>query len=51
MRVILVTQLDASLDLLAARSGPNTVLAVADDLRVFFAVVGKSLLAKGATGR
>jgi hypothetical protein len=51
MRVILVTQLDAYLDLLAARSGPNTVLAVADDLRVFFAVVGKSLLAKGATGR
>ena len=34
-------QLDAYLEFLAVRSRPNTVLAVAYDLRVFFAVVGK----------
>jgi integrase/recombinase XerD len=37
-----VPQLDAYLEFLAARSRPNTVLAVAYDLRVFFAVVGKA---------
>jgi integrase/recombinase XerD len=36
-----VPQLDAYLEFLAARSRPNTVLAVAYDLRVFFTVVGK----------
>jgi integrase/recombinase XerD len=36
-----VPQLDAYLEFLAARSRPNTVLAVAYDLRVFFSVVGK----------
>jgi site-specific recombinase XerD len=36
-----VPQLDAYLEFLAARSRPNTVLAVAYDLSVFFAVVGK----------
>jgi integrase/recombinase XerD len=36
-----VPQLDGYLEFLAARSRPNTVLAVAYDLRVFFAVVGK----------
>jgi Phage integrase, N-terminal SAM-like domain len=34
-------QLDGYLEFLAARSRPNTVLAVAYDLRVFSAVVGK----------
>jgi site-specific recombinase XerD len=33
--------LDAYLEFLAARSRPNTVLAVAYDLKVFFTVVGK----------
>jgi integrase/recombinase XerD len=37
-----VPQLDAYLEFLGARSRPNTVLAVAYDLRVFFAVVGKA---------
>jgi hypothetical protein len=36
-----VAQLDAYLGFLGARPRPNTVLAVAYDLRVFFAVVGK----------
>jgi site-specific recombinase XerD len=36
-----VPQLDAYLEFLAVRSRPNTVLAVAYDLRVFFTVVGK----------
>jgi hypothetical protein len=36
-----VPQLDAHLAFLAARSRPNTVLAVAYDLRVFFTMVGK----------
>jgi site-specific recombinase XerD len=36
-----VPQLDAYLEFLAARSRPNTVLAVGYDLMVFFAVVGK----------
>lgn len=36
-----VPQLDGYLEFLAARSRPNTVLAVAYDLSVFFAVVGK----------
>ena len=34
-------QLDAYLEFVAARCRPNTVLAVAFDLKVFFAVVGK----------
>ena len=34
-------QLDVYLEFLAVRSRPNTVLAAAYDLRVFFAVVGK----------
>jgi hypothetical protein len=34
-----VPQLDAYLEFLAARSRPNTVLAVGYDLRVFFTVV------------
>src|SRR5215207_10027884 len=33
--------LDAYLEFVAARCRPNTVLAVAFDLKVFFAVVGK----------
>ncbi len=33
--------LDAYLEFLAGRSRPNTVLAVAYDLKVFFTVVGK----------
>jgi integrase/recombinase XerD len=37
-----VPQLDEYVRFLAARSRPNTVLAVAYDLRVFFAVVGKA---------
>jgi integrase/recombinase XerD len=37
-----VPLLDRYLDFLAARSRPNTVLAVAYDLRVFFAVVGRA---------
>jgi hypothetical protein len=36
-----VPPLDRYLDFLAVRSRPNTVLAVAYDLKVFFAVVGK----------
>jgi integrase/recombinase XerD len=36
-----VPLLDAYLEFLAVRSRPNTVLAVAYDLRVFFVVVGK----------
>src|SRR5262249_2214234 len=36
-----VPQLDGYLEFLAARSRPNRVLAVAYDVRVFFAVVGK----------
>jgi integrase/recombinase XerD len=36
-----VLQLDGHLEFLPARSRPNTVLAVAYDLKVFFAVVGK----------
>jgi integrase/recombinase XerD len=36
-----VPQLDAYLEFLEARSRPNTVLAVAYDLKVFFTVVGK----------
>ena len=33
--------LDAFLELVAARSRPNTVLACAFDLKVFFSVIGK----------
>jgi site-specific recombinase XerD len=36
-----VPQLDRYLEFIAVRSRPNTVLAVAYDLRVFFAAVGK----------
>jgi len=36
-----VALLDAYLEFLAVRSRPNTVVAVAYDLKVFFAVVGK----------
>src|SRR5262245_22635170 len=36
-----VPVLDRYLEFVATRSRPNTVLAVAYDLRVFFAVVGK----------
>src|SRR3954467_15735819 len=36
-----VAVLDAYLEFLAVRSRPNTVAAVAYDLKVFFAVVGK----------
>ena len=39
--VLGVPQLDTYLEFLAARSRPNTVLAVAYDLKVFFTVVGK----------
>jgi integrase/recombinase XerD len=46
-----VPQLDAYLEFLAARSRPNTVLAVAYDLRVFFAVVGKPPARVTALGR
>jgi len=37
-----VALLDAYLEFLAVRSRPNTVVAVAYDLKVFFAVVGKA---------
>jgi len=37
-----VVLLDAYLEFLAVRSRPNTVVAVAYDLKVFFAVVGKA---------
>lgn len=33
--------LDDYLDMIAARARPNTVLATAFDLKVFFSVVGK----------
>ena len=36
-----VPQLDGYLEFLAVRSRPNTVVAVAYDLKVFFTVVGK----------
>jgi len=36
-----VPQLDAYLDFVAGRCRPNTVLATAYDLKIFFAVVGK----------
>jgi hypothetical protein len=36
-----VPLLDAYLDFVAGRCRPNTVLATAYDLRIFFAVVGK----------
>ena len=36
-----VALLDAYLEFLAVRSRPNTVVAVAYDLKVFFTVVGK----------
>ena len=36
-----VPQLDAYLDFVAGRCRPNTVLAAAYDLKIFFAVVGK----------
>jgi integrase/recombinase XerD len=37
-----VSQLDGYLEFLAVRSRPNTVTAVAYDLKVFFTVVGKA---------
>jgi len=39
--------LDEYLDFLAGRCRPNTVLAVAFDLKVFFTVVGKSRSGSG----
>jgi hypothetical protein len=44
-----VPLLDEYLEFLAGRCRPNTVLAVAYDLKVFFTVVGKS--PQGPTGR
>ncbi|MBF9134404.1 hypothetical protein I0C86_36570 [Plantactinospora sp. S1510] len=37
-----VPLLDACLEFLSVRSRPNTVVAVAYDLKVFFAVVGEA---------
>jgi hypothetical protein len=45
-----VAVLDAYLEFLAVRSRPNTVAAVAYDLKVFFTVVGKAAAA-GRRGR
>lgn len=42
-----VQSLDSYLEFLAVRSRPNSVLAVAYDLRVFFSVVGKRHAGRG----